>query len=237
MTEQTIFTQFECKEIDSAGEFEGYGSIFGNVDFGGDIVAQGAFKESLAEHEAKGTFPLMLHGHMMEEVGEWLDLKEDNIGLRVRGKLWIDGEHPDPSAIKIRRGMMKKKGAMGLSIGFRTIKDEWDRENETRTLTKVDLMEISPVLFPMNDLARVTDAKSNINTIREFERFLVRVGNYSTVEAKMIASHGFGALGQDGKSAQNEPSEDRDDTDFSGIRSTIDDVSAALASLNQKETP
>jgi hypothetical protein len=39
---------FEIKEInDQDGTFEGYGSVFGNIDADGDILEPGAFSKSL----------------------------------------------------------------------------------------------------------------------------------------------------------------------------------------------
>ncbi len=39
---------FELKSISSAGIFEGYVSVFNNVDLGGDVILPGAFTDSLA---------------------------------------------------------------------------------------------------------------------------------------------------------------------------------------------
>jgi hypothetical protein len=56
MTNQTIDFGLELKAL-SDREFEGHGSVFGNVDLGGDVVTRGAFKRSLAKHKADGTMP------------------------------------------------------------------------------------------------------------------------------------------------------------------------------------
>ena len=42
----------DTKALTDQGEFEGYASIFGNVDRGGDIVVSGAFAESLRARPA-----------------------------------------------------------------------------------------------------------------------------------------------------------------------------------------
>jgi phage head maturation protease len=39
--------EIDAKAINDQGEFEGYLSVFGNVDQGGDVVAPGAFAKSL----------------------------------------------------------------------------------------------------------------------------------------------------------------------------------------------
>ena len=54
---------YEFKEAKGAGYFEGYGSVFGNIDSYGDMVAKGAFTSTLAEHAAAKTMPKMLLNH------------------------------------------------------------------------------------------------------------------------------------------------------------------------------
>jgi phage head maturation protease len=38
---------FELKAADDKGSFEGYGSVFGNIDSHDDIIVKGAFTRSL----------------------------------------------------------------------------------------------------------------------------------------------------------------------------------------------
>src|SRR6056297_3020635 len=65
-------------------EFEGHGSIFGNIDLGGDIVMPGAFKRSLAQHANAGSMPQMFWMHDPSRVaGKWVGMSEDEKGLRV----------------------------------------------------------------------------------------------------------------------------------------------------------
>src|SRR5690242_20357627 len=83
---------------DKEGEFEGYASIFGNEDGGGDVMMQGAFTDTLAEHKAAGTMPKMLLNHggagMLGSdpmadlpIGKWLAMSEDTRGLQCKGQL------------------------------------------------------------------------------------------------------------------------------------------------------
>jgi HK97 family phage prohead protease len=193
---------FEVK-INAAddGTFYGYGSVFGNVDDGGDIVAPGAFKSSLFKAK-KGdcAWPAMLLQHGGDSVqdkmpvGVWTDLEEDGKGLAAQGKL----------ALKTSRGadayelmkMTPRSALDGLSIGYRTRDFELHNaktDKARRTLKAVDLHEISLVTFPMNRLATITAVKaaSEIKTIREFEKFLRDVGGFSPAAATSIASIGF----------------------------------------------
>lgn len=78
----------QVKDLSEEGTFEGYGSIFGNLDSYGEKVMPGAFAESLARHKREGTKPLMLWQHNPDQpIGVWEDLVEDGKGLRGIGRL------------------------------------------------------------------------------------------------------------------------------------------------------
>lgn len=197
-------------KADDEGIVEGYGSIFGNEDSYGDIVAPGAFEETLAEAKASGRLPAMLWQHdPSEPIGVWTDMAEDKRGLRVRGK-FADTQRGREAFSLVKMGALS-----GLSIGYSTVGVEFDDESETRTLTKVRLWEVSPVTFPANDRARITRVKSvDIKTERDFERFL-RDAGFSRTEAKRIARLGFDSSLRDAASESD----------------AVDSISAALASL------
>lgn len=178
MANKTLDFDFEVKEVTPAGNFTGYGAVFGNVDQGGDIVAPGAFMEFLA----KGRMPSMLFGHQSRElpVGTYQSVKEDSVGL------WVDGN----LAIDTQRGgdlhkLMKMKAITGMSIGYVTRDDSWDRVTGIRTLKKLDLPEVSLVNFPMNDIARVQSVKGIevIDDLKSAEQYL-RDAGLSRTEAK-----------------------------------------------------
>jgi len=181
MAAKTLDFDFEVKEITSTGNFTGYGSVYSIVDRGGDIVAPGAFTESLANLAEKKRMPAMLFGHQASQlpVGAYQSIKEDAAGL------WLDGN----LAIDTQLGgdlykLMKMKALSGLSIGFVTRDDSYDRVTGIRTIKKADLWEVSLVNFPMNDAARVQSVKSIefIESIRDAEKFL-RDSGMSRTEA------------------------------------------------------
>ncbi len=188
---------FELKSLDEAtGEFEGYGSTFGNVDLGGDIVAKGAFAATIADHGKAGTMPAMLFSHDSNEpVGDWLDMAEDKRGLRMRGKLWIGKGIPKAEQAYL---MLKGRGAKGLSIGYVTKKAEYDDKKNTRTLVQVELHEVSPTPFPMNPKATVSSVKTAIRlpdnfTKRDLETCL-RDAGLSITQAKALLASGYKAI-------------------------------------------
>ncbi|MDW9791897.1 HK97 family phage prohead protease [Sinorhizobium meliloti] len=187
----------QVKDLSEDGTFEGYGSIFGNVDSYGEKVLPGAFVESLARHKREGTAVLMLWAHNPDEpIGVWEDLAEDAKGLWGKGRI----------IQSVQRGkevyeLLKAKAVRGLSIGYREV--EADQENGIRLLKKLDLWEISCVSFPANRRARVEAVKSERMDefarrlrdgepmpVKEFEDILREAGVPKSM-AVAIASHGY----------------------------------------------
>lgn len=192
-----IFSRLEIKSLEEDGSFEGYGNTFDLVDYVGDAVAKGAFKRTLKEAKKSGITPKLLWQHdSRQPIGVWKEMEEDDKGLFVKGQLIKE----------VRQGAeayaLLKAGAIdAMSIGYVPVKWKFDNESGIRTLTDVDLWEISLVTFPANKESRVTGVKSaaeEIKTIREFETFLRDVGGFSASKAKVIASTGFAASNRDG---------------------------------------
>jgi uncharacterized protein len=192
--------KFDAGEVDAkTGEFEGYASVFNNVDAGGDAILPGAFRDNLKDWKKAKKLPAMLvqHGGWKASdmdalpIGKWEAMEEDATGLKVRGRLInLDCERG-----KNIYGAMKEGVLDGLSIGYRAKEFSYGTKpgEPYRTLKKVDVYEVSVVTFPMNGEARVSSVKSavSIKTIREFEEFLRDAGGYSHAQAKAIASGGF----------------------------------------------
>lgn len=161
---------FELKSINESGTFEGYGSVFGVKDSYSEIVAPGAFAETLEKHKTAGTMPALLWQHRSgEPIGVYTSMSEDSIGLKVSGQL----------ALKTTRGaeayeLLKMGAISGLSIGFMPREDSYDKLTGITTLKKVDLWETSLVTFPANDAARVQGVKSieSIEDLKTAEQYL-----------------------------------------------------------------
>lgn len=186
MTTKTLDFDCELKATGDTGTFEGYGSVFNITDRGGDIVAAGAFAETLAAAKAAGRLPAMLWQHRQAEpIGVYTEMEEDAIGLKVKGKL----------ALKTARGaeayeLMKMGAISGLSIGYRVRDDSWDRVTGVRTIKKADLHELSLVTIPMNDASRVSAVKTieELDSLSEIERHLRDVCGLSKSEATAMVS-------------------------------------------------
>jgi HK97 family phage prohead protease len=182
-----LTTNLEIKSLNDR-EFEGHGSIFGNEDLGGDIVLPGAFTKTLSQYKEKGDLPQMFWMHDPSRVaGKWTEMREDDAGLRVKGIL---ADTPLGNEI---RTLLKMDAVKGLSIGYRTIKDSFNKAGQ-RLLKELELWEVSVVSLPMNPLAQVAHAKSQLSaageyvpTAREFEHALRDVG-CSQKTAKRIIS-------------------------------------------------
>lgn len=188
--------ELEVKSLSDKGTFSGYGSVFNVVDKGGDIVAPGAFSESLAKWKSSGRQVPMLWQHQTDQpIGAWPDLKEDDHGLLgTDAELWLEDA---PYARLAMRGM-KAKAITGLSIGYRVKDYSVNQETGVYTLQKLDLVEISVVTNPMNDDARVASVKSMLEAGRlpsmaEFEK-LLREAGFSKTQATAIAGNGLAKL-------------------------------------------
>ena len=177
--------QFELKrEPDQDGVFEGYASVFDIVDQGMDVVAKGAFTKTLGS----GRRVKMLWQHdQSQPIGVWDEIREDDRGLFVRGRVLKDVQKGSEA-----QALMKAGAIDSMSIGYRTVEAMDEADGRVRKLLEIDLFEISVVTFPMLPDARITDVKS-IQTERDFERFL-RDAGYSRKQAAALTLHGYKAL-------------------------------------------
>ena len=200
------FAPVDLKSVTADGTFTGYASLFGEPDLAGDVVMPGAFAASLAE---RGAGIKMLFQHdPAEPIGVWLDIREDDTGLFVRGRLMEEVARAREILSLMRAGVLD-----GLSIGFRTVTAHTDPETGHRVLDHVDLWEISVVTFPMLPNARVGHARTGdarigdarigqVKTVgpdrrpteREFERWLRRDAGLTRREARLVIARGFRAL-------------------------------------------
>lgn len=140
--------------VDTAGQFEGYASLFNVPDLGKDLVEPGAFAASLARRGVRGIKLLWQHDPA-EPIGQWLSLREDARGLFVQGRLSLDVARAREILALLRDGAVD-----GLSIGFRTVKARTDPRTGYRRLSEIDLWEVSLVTFPLLPQARVSAVKT-----------------------------------------------------------------------------
>lgn len=129
---------------------EGYASLFGKPDQGSDIVQAGAYKASLTKLADQGRGVKMLWQHdPAQPIGVWDEVREDDRGLYVKGRLLADVPRAAEAAALLKAGAID-----GLSIGYRTVKATKNDKGQ-RLLHELDLWEVSLVTFPMLPDARV----------------------------------------------------------------------------------
>ena len=185
----------EVKEISEQGEFSGYLSVFGNIDSYREVVMPGAFMESLGEWAGKQKLPPILWQHNSREpIGPYTLMKEDDKGLYVEGRLLVN----EVQRAKEAYALMKNNVVTGMSIGFETIGEEWDKENRLRKLTKIKLWEGSIVTFPANEAAQIDSVKTFLDmgelpTLKEFEK-LLREAGFSKTQAIAVTNKGLSHL-------------------------------------------
>lgn len=135
---------------------EGYASLFGVADQGGDVVMRGAYAAGLKRLAEKGGKVRMLWQHdATQPIGVWEEIAEDAIGLKVKGRLLTEVARAREAAALIAAGAID-----GLSIGYRTIAAERDAKGR-RALSEVELWEVSLVTFPMLPEAKLAGRKAD----------------------------------------------------------------------------
>jgi uncharacterized protein len=153
-------TEFRFEPSEETATFSGYAVIWGERNGHNEIVHRGAFAKTLAAHKAAGTRPVMLWSHNPAEIiGVWDEVREDERGLFVRGRLLTDITSGREAHARMKAGAVN-----GLSIGFRVLPGGQERRAGVRHLTAVELPEISVVGVPSGTNARITSVRSHGRT-------------------------------------------------------------------------
>ena len=189
---KTLQVTFDAKSYhiddEEQRKFAGYANTFDHLDRAGDITQRGAFKKSMEKHLKNGTRPVMLaHHDTTRPIGVWETIVEDEKGLYVEGRLTKGVRDADEAYALL------KDGALGsMSIGYRVVREEYDRKTGANLLHEVDLHEISLVAIPANQESTVTSVKSGHN-IKSLEKSL-RDAGLSRREAKALLAKGLSGL-------------------------------------------
>lgn len=188
---KTAFAALEIKSIEEDGTFEGYASVFGNIDSYGDRVAYGAFADSIFKKKPNEIAMLWQH-NANEVIGTWKGFYEDERGLRAVGTLITETQRGAEALALMRAGAIK-----GLSIGF-VAEETTEAADGVREIRKADLWEVSVVTFPANAEANVMAVRHALQTgqaitKRDMERALSEMG-LSRREAMRFMSEGFEGL-------------------------------------------
>lgn len=171
---------------EGTGSIEGYRSVFGELDEGGDIVLKGAFADCLSEYLGSG---FSAHSHdwkFTEAVGYPVESYEDDYGWFVKSVFHSTGTAQDARTIAAERHEAGKQ--VGFSFGYLPVEYEYidakdykeklplyvkedrlqanlakaQKFNRIRLLKKVEAPEDSLVLAGMNKLAAATAVKDGL---------------------------------------------------------------------------
>jgi HK97 family phage prohead protease len=140
--------QFEVRETDEGMTFTGYAAVF-NSDSQPlpfiERIAPGAFRGSLRN---RNDIKLLWNHDTASVLGSsragTLKLTEDDRGLYVEAML------PNTTVGRDARELITRGDVDAMSFGFTVARggDEWSSDGSTRTLTKINLHEVSIVAFP-----------------------------------------------------------------------------------------
>lgn len=144
---------------ENTGEFSGYAAVFGNLDDGNDIIEKGAFAKTIAADLDRIKI-LALHNSSWLPVGKPLELREDEHGLFIRGKISDTSMGRDVMTL-LRDGVLCE-----LSIGYDAVDFEWDGDSGIRHLKEIKLWEVSIVTWAMNDQATIDEVKSMAEALK-----------------------------------------------------------------------
>ena len=133
--------------VDDAGSIEGIAWPFGAPDRVGDVIEKGAFG-TVAQ------LPMLFAHDQAQAIGVWDSITETPEGLTVKGRLMVD----DVARAREVRALVQSGAVSGLSIGFVT-KQAKPRQRG-RTITALDLHEISVVAVPCHPGATITTIKA-----------------------------------------------------------------------------
>ena len=158
----TKFKSADTASMEDGGTVKGYASTFDRIpDAYGDVIAKGAFAESLEHWEELGKPIPLLYGHNTDDpkynIGKVVKAYEDERGLYVEAE--FDSENETAQYV---RKLAKEGRLYQFSFAYEVL--DWDEvklEDGTKAneLRKLNLFEVSLVQIPANQRAEVTEVK------------------------------------------------------------------------------
>lgn len=152
---------------DEQGIVKGLGSVFGNVDSDGDVIEKGAYSKTIQEN--KGRIKYLYQHRLDKPVGSMKELNETNEGLEFVAQIATKTTLGRDVFEMIKAGVVTEN-----SVGFSTVKQQFDNEKKINYIKEVKLWEISAVTLAANPLAIISGAKGEgIELAKQFleERF------------------------------------------------------------------
>lgn len=209
------------------GEFIAYPSTFTREpDAYGDIVAPGAFLETIAAWQKSGDALPVLYGHRMDDpdmiLGSVLDQGEDGHGWWIKGQFDLES----PKAAQVWR-LVKGRRLTKLSFAYDTIDEgqvELEDGRKANELRRVRVYEASFVPVPANPDTSVVAVKTHPATRRiaaqQNNHQLEKTTTMSRESANSWARKRYGALDAAQAIIDKAAHEGRDLTDSEAIEVT-----------------
>lgn len=172
--------QIDAQNIDDQnGIVTGYGSIFGNIDSDGDIMAKGCYTKTLQENGSRVKY--CWQHDIWSPIGSFTMLEEDETGLKFEASV------PPTRLGKDALILMKNGVITENSVGFSIVKADYASDG-VRIIREVKLYEISCVTMAANPMALITDAKGE----SKVEFIQKRIDNLNKVLRKSDISDELG---------------------------------------------
>ena len=162
--------QCEIKAVDDAAHtFTGLAAAW-SLDLGDDVIQKGAFKRTLDRWEGnKAKRPIyLLNGHNAYDigsvVGKMTGARETDDGLETDWAFVPDDPAAEAAFKRVKGGFVT-----AMSIGYTPM--EWEMAKQdgktVRRLKEVKLHEVSLVIFPMNEDARIDT--TSVKTLAQWQ--------------------------------------------------------------------
>ena len=181
----------EIKDISQKGVVTFYASVFGNKDYGNDIIEQGAFRKTIQENSRNVRH--FKHHDTTQMVGVIQSMNEDSKGLLVTSNLILKTQL-GADTYEEYKAMIEAGKSMDHSIGYNVIKE--DTKEDSRLLKELRLMEVSTLTaWGMNPLAQTVDVKSleqlDFDQLLTEEKYYKHLLNAKFTDAKLERIEGL----------------------------------------------
>lgn len=226
MEHKNFLSSYQFKADRTQGIVESIVAVFGNDDFGNDIIHPGAFAATIQPDRLKKIRVLDQHqtDSIMRVIGKPLELKEiprDQLpidlllkypaatgGLFARTQFLLDTPEGAGAFARIVGGVID-----GYSIGYDAISADYSsivgsngQKKTIRNLRTIKLYEYSPCLFPMNEATATISAKSVTASDR---RLLVQLIERESAETRRLAADLERLLAEDERATAEARARDR----------------------------
>ena len=158
-----LYKNFQIKSDDDSGKISGYFATYDRIpDSYGDVIAKGAFTETIQNRKESGhPFPLCWGHDLNQIIGA---VYPEDIEETEKGPLMTASFFNSPLAQE-KREIVKSGVVYQFSFAYDILDAEivtLEDGTKAQELRKLDLFEVSIVPIPANPRAEVTDIKATV---------------------------------------------------------------------------